>query len=207
MIATTAISGGAQRQGIRTWHFLWNFECGASCTAVAIYLPPMAELFFWASGAGNSPVWAPPCGADEGRQPSQQTGDYPLLPGGGALVLSLSSGLALLSLPLGSSSATKFSGPAAQHPLWTGLRRRRQKAEQADRGLVPSLSSGLGLCSLSLSARRRPPNFSACGAAPAALGWHAAQKAESRAIRPGTTPSFRGGGGWIWSSALAPAWL
>jgi hypothetical protein len=23
--ATTAISGGAQRQGIRTWHFLWNF--------------------------------------------------------------------------------------------------------------------------------------------------------------------------------------
>ena len=50
--ATTAISGGAQRQGIRTWHFLWNFECGASWTAVALYLPPKAELFFGLRGLG-----------------------------------------------------------------------------------------------------------------------------------------------------------
>ena len=35
--------------------------------------------------------------------------------------------------------------------------------------------------------------FSACGAAPT-LGWPAAQKAESRASRSGTTPSFKGGG-------------
>ena len=69
---------------------------------------------------------------------------HPPSGGGGDLVLSLSSGLALLSRPLGSSSATKFSWPAAQHPLWAGLRRRRQKAEQADRGLVLRLSSGLG---------------------------------------------------------------
>ena len=44
--------GGAQRQGIRTWHFLWNFECGASWTAVALYLPPKAELFFGLRGLG-----------------------------------------------------------------------------------------------------------------------------------------------------------
>ena len=87
----------------------------------------------------------------------------------------------------------KFSRPAAQHPFWTGLRHRRQKAEQADRGLGLRLGSGLGLCSLSLSARR-PPNFLGLrrsthfGLAPAA------QKAESRASRSGTTPSFKGGG-------------
>ena len=63
-----------------------------------------------------------------------------LLQGGRDLVLSPSSGLALLSLPLPLSlSATKFSRLAAQHPLWAGLRRRRQKAEQADRGLPPRL--------------------------------------------------------------------
>ena len=49
---TTAISGGAQRQGIRTWHFLWVFECGASWTAVTLYLPPKAELFFGLRGLG-----------------------------------------------------------------------------------------------------------------------------------------------------------
>jgi hypothetical protein len=49
---------------------------------------------------------------------------------------------ALLSLPLSSSSATKFSRPAAQHPFWTGLRRRRQKAEQSDRGLPPPSGGG-----------------------------------------------------------------
>jgi hypothetical protein len=63
-------------------------------------------------------------------------------------------------------------GLRAQHPLWAGLRRRRQKAEQADRGPTPP--SGGGVCSssqplglapawlcslLSLSARRRLPNF------------------------------------------------
>jgi hypothetical protein len=51
-IPTTAISGGAQRQGIRTWHFLWNFACGASWNAVALYLPPKAELFFGLRGLG-----------------------------------------------------------------------------------------------------------------------------------------------------------
>jgi hypothetical protein len=55
---TTAISGGSQRQGIRTWHFLRNFECGASWTAVALYLPPTeGGAFFWASrAAGRSPA-------------------------------------------------------------------------------------------------------------------------------------------------------
>jgi hypothetical protein len=56
-----------------------------------------------------------------------------------------SSGLApaLLSLPLSSSSATKFSGPAAQNPCWAGLRRRRQKAEPAGRsGTTPSFRGG-----------------------------------------------------------------
>jgi hypothetical protein len=61
--ATTAISGGSQRQGIRTWHFLRRFECGASWTAVALYLPPKADFFFWASRAGRSPAWAPRSGA------------------------------------------------------------------------------------------------------------------------------------------------
>jgi hypothetical protein len=51
-VSTTAISGGAQRQGIRTWHFLWNFECGASWTAVTLYLPPKAELCFGLRGLG-----------------------------------------------------------------------------------------------------------------------------------------------------------
>jgi hypothetical protein len=109
------------------------------------------------------------------------------------LVLSPSSGLALLSLPLSLSAPrrppnTKFSRHVAQHPFWAGLRRRRQKAEQADRGLPPpsgggrdlviSPSSGLLracwllelLCSLSLSLPSRllvgHQNFSACGAAP-----------------------------------------
>jgi hypothetical protein len=49
--------------------------------------------------------------------------------GGGDLVFSLSSGLALL--PLSSSSATKFSRPAAQHPFWAG--RAAQKAESRAR--------------------------------------------------------------------------
>jgi hypothetical protein len=38
----------------------------------------------------------------------------------------VSSGLALLSLHLNSSSATKFSGPAVQHPFWAGLWQRKQ---------------------------------------------------------------------------------
>jgi hypothetical protein len=52
------------------------------------------------------------------------------------LVLSPSSGLALLSRPLSSSSATRFQifsacGAAPVLPFWAGMRRRRQKAEQA----------------------------------------------------------------------------
>jgi hypothetical protein len=89
--------------------------------------------------------------------------------------------------------ATKFSRPAAQHPFWTGLRHRRQKAEQADRGLGLRLGSGLGLCSLSLSARR-PPNFLGLRRSTHFGLPPAAQKAESRASRSGTTPSFKGGG-------------
>jgi hypothetical protein len=126
-----------------------------------------------------------------------------LLQGGRDLVTSPSSGLALLSLPPLplSLSATKFSRPAAQHPLWesgwAGLRRRRQKAEQADRGLVPSLSSGLVLLS-ALSPSQLVVGhqiFSACGAAPpAALGWPAAQKAGSRK-QTGDYPLLQGGGG------------
>jgi hypothetical protein len=63
---TTAISGGSQRQGIRTWHFLRRFECGASWTAVALYLSPKAEFCFWASWAGRSPARAPRSGAGGG---------------------------------------------------------------------------------------------------------------------------------------------
>jgi hypothetical protein len=67
---------------------------------------------------GAAPAYGLACGA-EGRKQSKRIGDYPLLQGGGNLVLSLSPvslspGLALLSLPLSSSSATKFSRPAAQ---------------------------------------------------------------------------------------------
>ena len=76
------------------------------------------------------------CGA-EGRKQSKRIGDYPLLQGGGGdLVLSLSSGLALLlsrspSRLLVGSSATKFSRPAAstQHPFLAGLRRRKGRKQ------------------------------------------------------------------------------
>jgi hypothetical protein len=116
------------------------------------------------------PLWA---GLRRRRQKAEQADR--------GLVLGLSSGLALLSLPLSSSSATKFSRPAAQHPLWAGLRLRRQKAEQADRGLVLGLSSSLALLSLPLSSSSAT-KFSR----------PAAQKAESRAEQAdrGTTPSF-----------------
>ena len=73
---TTAISGGAQRQGIRTWHFLWNFECGASWTAVALYLPPKAELFLGLRGLGVAQpgrrAAAPGGGAGGGTTPPQR---------------------------------------------------------------------------------------------------------------------------------------
>ena len=60
--------------------------------------------------------------------------------------------------------ATKFSRPAAQHPFWTGLRHRRQKAEQADRGLVssppqPAWGSALSPFFSRPLVRHRPPNF------------------------------------------------
>jgi hypothetical protein len=167
---------------------------GAACRsagALAVHPAP-----FWILG------WPLACGA-EGRKQSKRIGDYPRLQGagrgGGDLVLSrLSSGLvgALLSLPLSSSSATNFSRPVAQHPLWAGLRRRRQKAEQADRGLVLSLSFGLALLSLPLSSSSATKISRPCGAAPI-LGWHAAQKAESRASGSRTTdyPLLQGGAG------------
>jgi hypothetical protein len=71
VMPTTAISGGSQRKGITTWHFLRNFECGASWTAVAFYLPPKVELFFglW---AGRSPARAPRSGAGGGTPPPQR---------------------------------------------------------------------------------------------------------------------------------------
>jgi hypothetical protein len=74
--ATTAISGGSQRQGIRTWHFLRRFECGASWTAVALYLPPKAELFFGLRGLGVAQpgrrVAAQGGGAGGGTPPPQR---------------------------------------------------------------------------------------------------------------------------------------
>ena len=55
--STTAISAGSQRKEITTWHFfLRNFESGASWTAVALYLPPKAELCF---GSALGPVLKP----------------------------------------------------------------------------------------------------------------------------------------------------
>jgi hypothetical protein len=119
------------------------------------------------------------------------------------LVLSLSSGLALLSLPLSSSSATKFLRPAAHHPFWAGLRRRRQKAEQVGRGLVLSLSSGLALLSLPLSSSSST-KFSRPAAQHPRPFWAGLRRRRQEAgSRPGTTPSFRGGGGVIWFSAAA----
>jgi hypothetical protein len=72
---------------------------------------------------------------------------------------SRSSGLALLSRPLGSSSARRppnFLGlwRSTQHPFWAGLRRRRQKAERADRGLPAHLLQGGRDLVLSLSSAR-----------------------------------------------------
>ena len=113
---------------------------------------------------------------------------------------------ALLPLPL-SSSATKFSRPAAQHPLWAGLRRRRQKAEQAgDRGLVPSLSSGLALLSPPLSSSSAT-KFSRPAAQHPRPFWAGLRRRRQEAgSRPGTTPSFRGVCVWLcvtWFSAAA----
>jgi hypothetical protein len=108
---------------------------------------------WWGWGRGRCGA-APALGADlrRKRQKAEQA-DRGLVPS----PLSSSS----LSLSLSSSSlvghpATKFSRPAAQHPLWTGLRRRRQKAEQADRGLGLSSATtfepvfAAGRCSFSL---------------------------------------------------------
>jgi hypothetical protein len=52
--STTAISGGSQRNGIRTYHFSQIFECGAFCAAATLYLPPKAELL---AGRGAGGVW------------------------------------------------------------------------------------------------------------------------------------------------------
>ena len=137
--------------------------------------------------------------AQKAESRASRSGTAPSPPpsrGGGDLVLSLSSGLALLSLSPSPSQLVvghQISRPAAQHPLWAGLRRRRQKAEQADRGLPPpsggrggdlvlSLSSGLALL-LSRSPSRLLVGSSATKfSRPAAqhpapiFGWPAAQK-------------------------------
>jgi hypothetical protein len=46
--------GGHNGRELRHDTFLRGFECGASWTAVALYLPPKAKLvvLFWASGCG-----------------------------------------------------------------------------------------------------------------------------------------------------------
>ena len=103
------------------------------------------------------------------------------------------------------SSATKFSRPAAQHPApifgWPAAQK-RQKAERADRRLPAHLLQGgrdlvLSLVGLSLSACR-PPNFLGLRRSTHFGLPPAAQKAESRASRSGSTPSpppsFKGGG-------------
>jgi hypothetical protein len=161
--------------------------------------------------AAQHPLWA--AGLRRRRQKAEQAdrGLPPrlLLQGrGGDLVLSPSSGLALLflPLPLSSPSATKFSRPAAQHPLWAGLRRRRQKAE---RSLSSALAPACGLALLSalspsqlLSARRRPPTF--CGLR-RSTRFGLACGAESRASskQTGDYPLLQGGGRVIWFSAAA----
>jgi hypothetical protein len=45
---TTRRSAHYKTYGITTWSFSRVFECGASWTAAALYLPPKAELFGWA---------------------------------------------------------------------------------------------------------------------------------------------------------------
>jgi hypothetical protein len=112
-------------------------------------------------GSADSPPPAPPPGAPPGPGPRSwipwcgaRKGCLAraIVPSGGPChppARPHSSGLALLSLPLSSSSATKFSRPSAQHPFWVGLRRRRQKAEKADRGLLPPSWGGGGDLDLS----------------------------------------------------------
>jgi hypothetical protein len=66
MSATTAISGGPQRKGIRTWHFLRNLECYCvlDCGCPAIFR--RRRSFFGGLRAGHSPARAPRSGAGGG---------------------------------------------------------------------------------------------------------------------------------------------
>ena len=101
--------------------------------------------------------------------------------------------LATLSAACGAGGAGAGAA-AAQHPL-LGL----TCGAKGRKRIGDSVPSPLGvLLSLPLSCPRRSSAtghqiFLACGAAPT-LGWPAAQKAESRASRSGTTPSFKWGG-------------
>jgi hypothetical protein len=65
--ATRRRSAQSKTHEIRTWHFLRNFQCGASWTAAALYLPPKAESF-WGLRAGHSPAQVPRSGAGGGRR-------------------------------------------------------------------------------------------------------------------------------------------
>ena len=120
-------------------------------------------------------------------------------------------------------SATKFSRPAAQHPLWAapcGAEGRKQSKQIGEYPLASSFIQGGGgdlvlspssgfqlpawLCSFSLSlSARRPPNFpglrrsTRCGLACGAEG-----RKQSKQI--GDCCTLLPGGGVIWSSALAP---
>jgi hypothetical protein len=58
------IRGGHNGRELGHGTFLWGFECGAPWTAVTLYLPPKAELFFGLRGLGV----AQPGRAQEGAQ-------------------------------------------------------------------------------------------------------------------------------------------
>jgi hypothetical protein len=45
---TTEKPAHSKTHGIATWSFSRVFKCGASWTAVALYLPPKAEISVWA---------------------------------------------------------------------------------------------------------------------------------------------------------------
>jgi hypothetical protein len=130
--------------------------------------------------------------------------------------VSLSSGLALLSLSL-SLPARRRRPPnflglrRSTHVTHFGLACGAEGRKQSKRiGGWASALAPAWLCSLSLSARRRPPNFLGLRAAqhPAVLGFGLACGAEGRkqskhSKQTGDYPLLQGGGRLIWFSAAA----
>jgi hypothetical protein len=137
------------------------------------------------AAAAQHPLWGLACGA-KGRK---RIGDSVPSPLGVLLSLPLSSSLLVGHRPpnfLGLRRSTHFG-------LACGTEGRKQSKRIKGQASALALDWGSAPERLSPSQLAGHQIFSAGGAAPT-LGWPAAQKAEIRASRPGTTPSFRGGG-------------